>query len=388
MDRVSIQLLGGFSVTVNGVRRDSLFSRSRKGTSLMICLVLQNGKPVSIQRLIREIWNSRVSSNPENALKTMVSRLRAILNEASPGLGNCIQAQQGGYSWVNVPGAEVDVITFLRLTAALRETPGEEERLLLYRRIMEVYRGDLTQTGDLVNGVIQSSWLHREYLEAAYAYVRWLQKNGQTEELCRVCRQGLQVDELDDFFRIELIRAEAENASGQTEAEESPPAVYQRMADTGIVLQGYVDEIRSALTAWDRERKGPFFCDFEAFRQICTIQMNNLERLGSSLFLGVIMVAGRDQELSSFSRESAMAGLQEILRRGLRKGDIVTRYAADSFAVLLPTVDYTTGSLVIERIENAFYQEYANHTVVMRHRISSLVEIPLEEAFPPESPEN
>lgn len=83
-----------------------------------------------------------------------------------------------------------------------------------------------------------------------------------------------------------------------------------------------------------------------------------------------------------------MAGLQEILRRGLRKGDIVTRYAADSFAVLLPTVDYTTGSLVIERIENAFYQEYANHTVVMRHRISSLVEIPLEEAFPPESPEN
>ncbi len=123
-----------------------------------------------------------------------------------------------------------------------------------------------------------------------------------------------------------------------------------------------------------RGDSGPFFCDYEAFKEFYDIQIRNLRRLGSTMFLSVIMVSGRDGGLSDFSRESAMAGLQEILRRNLRKGDIVTRFSPDMMAMLLPTVSYSTGGMVLERIENLFYDEYPSTKVIMHHRITTLGE--------------
>ena len=40
--------------------------------------------------------------------------------------------------------------------------------------------------------------------------------------------------------------------------------------------------------------------------------------------------------------------------------------------MLLPTVNYKTGSMVIERIQQLFYQEYPNSTIAFHGRISPL----------------
>ena len=100
--------------------------------------------------------------------------------------------------------------------------------------------------------------------------------------------------------------------------------------------------------------------------------MRNLERLGSTMFLGVIMLGEPDGSLSPVSRESGMAGLQEILRNNLRKGDIVTRFADNIYAMLLPTVNYDTGSMVIDRIQDLFYKEYPSGNIAFHARISPL----------------
>jgi GGDEF domain-containing protein len=67
-----------------------------------------------------------------------------------------------------------------------------------------------------------------------------------------------------------------------------------------------------------------------------------------------------------------MAGLQEIMRKHLRKGDIVTRFSPAMYAMLLPTVNYTTGSMVMERMEQLFYEEYPSRKVALHYRISPL----------------
>ena len=100
--------------------------------------------------------------------------------------------------------------------------------------------------------------------------------------------------------------------------------------------------------------------------------MRNLERLGSTMFLGVMMVTGENGELTSVSRESAMAALMEILRNNLRKGDIVTRLDADLVAMLLPTVNYSTGSMVMGRIEKLFGKEYPRGGVTLQYRVNPL----------------
>ena len=72
-----------------------------------------------------------------------------------------------------------------------------------------------------------------------------------------------------------------------------------------------------------------------------------------------------------------MAGLQEILKTNMRKGDIITRFSENTFAMLLPMVNYTTGSMVMERIEHLYYQEYAALAVPFHARISPLGQAPI-----------
>ena len=131
---IEIQLLGGFAITVDGRVHDTLPTKSRRGVSLMTYLILQRGKAVAIQRLARELWGSRRSDNPENALKTLISRLRSLLNAMADGLGSAIQSEQGAYRWKNLPGVKVDVLEFIELAEELKQDVPEAVRWEKSRR--------------------------------------------------------------------------------------------------------------------------------------------------------------------------------------------------------------------------------------------------------------
>lgn len=67
-----------------------------------------------------------------------------------------------------------------------------------------------------------------------------------------------------------------------------------------------------------------------------------------------------------------MAGLQQILKSNMRKGDIITRFSDNIYAMLLPTVNYSSGNMVMERIENLYYREYSSLAISFFARISPL----------------
>ena len=101
--------------------------------------------------------------------------------------------------------------------------------------------------------------------------------------------------------------------------------------------------------------------------------MRNLERLGSTMFLGLIMLGdGEPEGMDTVIYEGAMAALLEILRKNLRRGDIVTRCDEYAVALLLPTVNYQSGTMVMERIEHVFYTAYPRERVPFHARITPL----------------
>ena len=107
---VRIRMMGDLLVCAGEKTYDTLPGQSHKGVSLMQYLIRRRGEPISAQRLIREMWSDRRSETPGAALKTMVSRVRSLLNGISPGLGECIVSGQGAYSWRNADGVSVDVL--------------------------------------------------------------------------------------------------------------------------------------------------------------------------------------------------------------------------------------------------------------------------------------
>ena len=152
-------------------------------------------------------------------------------------------------------------------------------------------------------------------------------------------------------------------------------AFYNQLLKERQTIQFNLDVIRDELMEQEGEKSGPFFCDYAAFKEFYNIQMRNLERLGSTMVLGVIMVGEPGEEKRSVIRESGIAGLMEILRRNLRKGDIVSRFSDNIVTMLLPTVNYSSGNMVMERIEKLFRQEYPP-TLAFHARITSLGRFP------------
>ena len=67
-----------------------------------------------------------------------------------------------------------------------------------------------------------------------------------------------------------------------------------------------------------------------------------------------------------------MNGLIEILKENLRKGDIITHFSPSVIALLLPTVNYRTGTMVLERIRQLFYKRYPNSDIPFHFRLGLL----------------
>lgn len=386
---VHIQMMGAFTITCGEETLENLASKSHKGVSLVEYLVLHEGKMVSSQRLIREFWPVRMAGTPESALKTLVSRTRALLNDAAPGLGSCIVSEMGGYRWQTLPGMSIDASEIITLLQTLRACEGEERRLPM-ARLLKLYAGDLYLTGDMNNGIALAGRLHREYLDCVYAHLDYLREREEYNEICRVCRKAMQIDSLDDNLHIELMRAMVNlNRAADAMQEyqrlardsqrylDAPPSedmqtLYRQLTDAGDQLRFNLDVIRNELEAQDREQQTAFFCDYRTFKEFYNIQMRNLERLGTTMSLGMIMIGETESSVDSIHRESAMAGLMEILRKSLRKGDIVTRYAPHIVAMLLPTVNYSSGTVVMERIAQVFREQYPGNTIPLLCRVSLL----------------
>ena len=159
---------------------------------------------------------------------------------------------------------------------------------------------------------------------------------------------------------------------------------YTQIVNSGKTLDLNLESIRNELRE-SNESRGAFICEYMVFKEIFNLQMRNLERLGSTMFLGVIMISSVDGSvMEPVRQDNTMQGLIEVLRQNLRKGDTVSRFSPTIVALLLPMVNYHTGRMVMERIKSHFYKKYPNCSVAFNYRIGPLS----SEAGEPRLPES
>ena len=96
-DTIRIQMMDHFLIFIDEKKTDHLAAKSKKGAALVQYLILNEGEPVPNQKLLTSLWDEEKSTNPENALKTLVSRLRVLLNQIDPILGSCVVSDRGAY---------------------------------------------------------------------------------------------------------------------------------------------------------------------------------------------------------------------------------------------------------------------------------------------------
>lgn len=395
MDDIKIKVLGTFDILVNDHSVIKQINKTHKGSAFLRYLILHRGKAVPHSDLYDILWINDESTNPENALKTLVSRLRSTLNSCSEELGSCILAERGTYQWNSQFPITLDLADFERLCSALSNaheyTPQVKE---MYQTVLSLYKGDLFSKDSLDAWAISVSvYLHNLYEGTVGRYLEILKSREEYDEVIVVCRTALEIDMFDEKIHISLmdalVRTRRNNeALMQYKHAKSihlrylgiqPPQgiqdFYMYIMQGGQVLDMDIDSIRNELREYDTAN-GAFVCEYAVFKEIYNLQLRSFERTKRTLFLALIMLKSVDGQLMDpLKLDDLMGDLLEILTSSLRKGDTITHYSASQYALLLPLQSDSEGQKVIERIKIAFYRKHRNSSVIIDFRLGLVADV-------------
>lgn len=389
---VSISLLGGFALEVDGATLTDDINRSLKLWSVLAYLTLHRDRAVPQSEFIELFWPDDHSSNPVNALKTLLYRIRAMLE---PLFGQEIQpilSQRGAYIWNPAVGCTLDIDHFeelCRLGGDTRRTA--EERMASYREAVALYKGDLLPK------LSHQMWLvplmvryHTDYITAVKDFAALLDGASLYEEMERVCNRASDLDNLDEGLHTLIVRSllrQGKDAAALEHYEKATDLLYRNLGvRPSEELQGLYKEIMATEKTMETDlgvimtdlkeaaaRPGAFVCEYGFFKEAYRLEARRATRSGTCVHLCLITVSLPDGGMPSLKILSAtMDQLLNVLVKSLRRGDVVSRFSGAQYVIMLPAANFEDSNMVMDRVVRAFYQQHRRSFLKLTVRVREL----------------
>ena len=376
-----VQTLGSFSIC----RGTPAFAggRSRKLILLLAFLIWERARPVPYEELADLLWTGREGGSL-NALKALLHRARSALDQLGEGSGrSLILSRESGYQWNPEAPLSLDAEDFARLLAA-----GNPEARL---EALALYRGDFLPSlsgspwADARRAALREQYLESlpEALTALAESGRWQAAAELTETACALepCREDL------CRFRMEALLRTGRGP----EAVQAYELFHGRLLSRLGVLPSQALRDLHRRAVGDRDPRalspatlldalleppcpGSLICDFDAFRTICHSAARMAGRDGRPVHIALLTAAGPEESAppARHSLDRAMDHLEEILRKGLRRGDAAARCGADQFVLLLPQADYDASRAVCARLVRTFTRRYPHSPLRLTFFVQTL----------------
>lgn len=384
---IMVRLLGGFEMRMGGAVITDSQGRARQLWNLLEYLIAFRQRDISQQELIDMLWEDGNSDNPVNALKNLVYRVRTLLIEGGIPEEEKIILRHGGSYCLNpsLPfSIDTEEFEFL-CKRAMQPGASVSERIELYRKALRVYTGDFLPKSSSEKWVVPiATYFHNLYIKAVNEVSTLLAAEQRDEEILDICEQATIIDRFDESVHEQLIRALI-----RLGRQNRAMAHYEYM--TGIFyselgvrpsdnLRSLYQEIVSAVNHVETDlhvieedlretgtRTGAFFCEYEVFKNIYRLQLRLAARTGQPNFLTLITLEAHVEEGQEVIHQlnSAMISILSILRTNLRKGDVISRFSASQYLVLMPLARQSMGDAVMERVQQRYQKENVSAKVPM-----------------------
>ncbi|WP_043616532.1 BTAD domain-containing putative transcriptional regulator [Nonomuraea candida] len=129
-----------------------------KVRALLVDLLVHEGHPVSVDRLVDDLWGEEPPANPAGALQVRVSQLRKAFEDAEPGGKNLVVSRAPGYLLRADAGA-VDAIRFAELLTRAEAADSPRTKAGLLGEALALWRGPAY--ADFVDEEYTRSAVHR-----------------------------------------------------------------------------------------------------------------------------------------------------------------------------------------------------------------------------------
>ena len=389
-NKIRIQMLGRFSLSVNGSCIDDSANRSHKVWLLLAYLIYHRDRSASQEELVELLWGrENDSANPMGALKTTLHRARTALDQLFPSAGHeLIVRKNGAYAWTDAWETEVDITEFEELYRQAQACSNEEERLELLLSALALYQGDfLTKLSSQIWVVSIATHYYNLYMKAVLEALPLLEQHDRPKEAAALCRQAIQFDPYNEtiyqYLMQNLLRLG--DQKGAVIAYEEMSDLL--LADLGVLPTEesraiYREAIKtvndrmispSMLHQQLQERtpaKGALVCDYDFFKLLYQVEARSLSRSGDVIHIALLsMTDAQGEELAKRSLSHAMENLQEQIRINLRRGDTVARCSASQYILMLPHANYENSCMVCERIIRAFCRQYPHSPAQLHYSV-------------------
>lgn len=380
VESVRVEMLGGFSVWVNGQPIVESAQKLTKPWQLFCYLVLHRDKFASNRKLISMLWADDMLTDPANVLKNAVYSLRKELCGGESVTDSPIIYSTGGYRFDPAVELDLDVDNFVELCKIAKNcTEGVDAKIAQCQAAVDAYKGDFLPQLD------QDLWVvpialdyRRHFLEAVHTLCELHWQKKQYKELLEIATNAQSFDHLDEKTTIYLFRAlEAlrmyrvivttyskvlqnyEDALGS-----EPPAETQRIYASASERINKTEQdiivIKTEMASSEqssRPQRGAYYCSYSNLRHMYSFLKRTAERNNQVLVLALFtLVAARGVNATGYDLTRAMAEFKVVAMNNLRKADALSRYSKNQYAMLLSVNSLEDGRLVRDRIRESFTQ--------------------------------
>lgn len=390
---IQASMLGGFSLTAGECRISDEENRSKKLWSLLAYLIINRFKDVSVNELLQAVWQEDVQDNPRGALKTLVFRVRKMLEKAGFPAQELLLGQRGAYLWNPAWATRLDIDEFRRLCdRCLSNTPGGEEEGF---RAFELYKGDfLSRMSEEAWVTPICAYYHSLYRRLVVRLAKYELERENYDRLFKLAERAAGIDPFSEEFHYYRILALYKKGAEEEAVKEYKKVtelfyrerlmtpseqfkdLYREIVSASQEVITDLDLIRQTLgTPGEGHREnGAYLCEYSVFKRILQLERRRVERSGNSVYLCLLTVGDRrGNTLKPEIQTRAMERLREAIRQSLRLSDVYSRCSVSQYILLLPSATYENGERVMKRILSAFNKAYARKDVAVEASLNPVL---------------
>lgn len=390
---IHVNMLGGFSISIGDRAIVDQNNQAKKPWSLLEYLITFRGRDIPVEELIDLFWKDEASNNPAGALKTLMFRVRKLLEPLGYPTQELVVQNRKTYGWTKALTTVCDTDRFEYLCVQ-SEAPNlpEDDRLSLCLEAFALYKGNFLPKSEWESWVVPiHTYYHTLYQKLIEKTLLLLEERKDYPTIIDVCQQATAIDPYNEDAHYYLIYALYQSGNQLMAMQHYhhvtemfynefaiTPSIrfkdlYKLISDKKHGISMDLSTIQDILSDGSKH-SGAFCCEPSVFRDIYQLQTRAIERTGDSIFLCLLTISNLKGELLKPAVQTrAMDELGESIRRSLRRGDIFSRYSVSQYLMLLPTATYENGEMVLKRIIQNFKKEYSRKDLSITYSLQSII---------------
>lgn len=390
---LQVRLFDHLKVTGMGGELDEDIIRSEMITKLLVYFFCNHKKSISIQELSDILWPDEGSDNPAGALKNLTYRLRNVMKKQW-GDHEFIITGRGSYTWNEEVDLIIDSEEFEENCKKAASQKEYEREMAYLRKAVDLYKGLFLPKFISEYWITSlSTYYHSLYLKTVKKLAGYLETEFKFDEMEQLCYDAIRIEPLDEEFHCFFIKALIGKNDIKLAQEQYKKAEHLLYENLGIRPSDELREVYEELLKQTHEQEldivaiqknlkddleeGAFLCEFGVFKKIYYLETRRADRLGMSMYISLITVVvtakfkkGSPEYLELVN--TAMGRLQQTLLYSLRSSDVISRYSGTQFIILLPTCQYESAKMVVERIEKMFYSNNKGLKVRLQYGLDEM----------------